>query len=100
MRTIPELCEHGVALHAEARDVRIGMDAVSFTGPDGETHAIPADHVIVAKGARGDSTLADTLRAEGLPVAEIGDGVGIGYIEGAMRGAARAVLGRAAIPPL
>jgi 2,4-dienoyl-CoA reductase-like NADH-dependent reductase (Old Yellow Enzyme family)/NADPH-dependent 2,4-dienoyl-CoA reductase/sulfur reductase-like enzyme len=100
MRTIPELREHGVALHAEARDVRIGKDAVSFTGPDGETHAIPADHVIVAKGARGDSTLADALRAEGLPVTEIGDGAGIGYIEGAMRGAARAVLGPDAIPPL
>jgi hypothetical protein len=52
---------------------------------------VPADHVIVATGARGDSTLANGLRAAGLRVVEIGDGTGVGYIEGAIRGAAEAV---------
>ncbi len=97
MRLIPELREHGVALFADATDVRITKEAVTFQDAEG-AHAVPADHVIVAKGARGDSTLADTLRAAGFAVTEAGDGTGVGYIEGAIRGASRAVLGEAAIP--
>jgi len=42
-------------------------------------------------GAHGDSTLADALRAGGQEVIEIGDGTGVTYIEGAIRGAAEAV---------
>jgi len=100
MRLLPELREHGVALFAEARDLRIETAAVCFTAADGATRSISADNVIVAKGARGDSSLADALRAAGYAVTEVGDGTGIGYIEGAIRGAARAVLGPAAIPPV
>jgi hypothetical protein len=44
--------------------------------------------VIVAKGATGNITLADKLKAAGLSVHVIGDANGVGYIEGAMRGAA------------
>ena len=47
--------------------------------------------MIVAKGATGDSSQAETFRAAGLRVHEVGDGTGVGYIEGAMRGAMRAV---------
>jgi 2,4-dienoyl-CoA reductase-like NADH-dependent reductase (Old Yellow Enzyme family)/siroheme synthase (precorrin-2 oxidase/ferrochelatase) len=98
MRLIAELREHGVALHPGARDIAIAADAVRFLDGAGMAHAVPADHVIVAAGARGDSTLADALRGEGFTVHEIGDGTGIGYIEGAIRGAATLVagLGRAA----
>ena len=98
MRLIPELREHGVGLHAGVTDIRISKDAVAFTGSAGAAQNIPADTVIVAQGARGSSAVADALRAAGLPVTEIGDGTGVGYIEGAVRGAARAVLGQAAIP--
>ena len=89
-----------LALHAEARDIQIGKEAVRFTAADGAIRTIPADHVIIAKGAQGDSTVAHAVRAAGLTVTEIGDGTGVGYIEGAIRGAARAVLGSAAIPPV
>jgi 2,4-dienoyl-CoA reductase (NADPH2) len=89
MRLIPELREHGVALHANAADIRITPQGVSFTGEDGAPRTVTADHVIVAKGARGDSTLADRLRGAGFGVREAGDGAGIGYIEGAIRGGAR-----------
>ena len=34
---------------------------------DGDSHAVVADEVIVAKGATGDSTQAQALRAAGLP---------------------------------
>ena len=100
LRLIPELREHGVAMFADAKDIRIAREGVSFTTPDGETHLVPADTVIVAKGAHGDSSLADALRADGFNVQEVGDGTGVGYIEGAIRGAARAVQGEAAIPQI
>jgi hypothetical protein len=43
--------------------------------------------VIVAKGAEGDMRLGEALKAAGHKVQIIGDATGIGYIEGAMRGA-------------
>jgi hypothetical protein len=52
---------------------------------------VPADTVIVAMGAEGDLSLAERLTAEGFTVYPIGDATGVGYIEGAMRGAAEAV---------
>ncbi len=91
MRLLAELREHGVAMFPGARDIRIDGHAVAFTGAAGEPCSIPADNVIVAMGAHGDSTLADALRAAGHDVTEIGDGTGVTYIEGAMRGAAEAV---------
>jgi len=91
MRLIAELREHGVAMLAGARDIVIEPEALAFTPVDGTSVRVAADHVIVATGARGDSALADRLRRAGHAVVEIGDGTGIGYIEGAMRGAAEAV---------
>ena len=88
LRLIPELEEHGVTLHAEARDIAITRDGVTFSAADGSMRRVAADNVIIAKGARSDSTLADALRAAGLTVTEIGDGTGVGYLEGAVRGAA------------
>lgn len=93
MRIIPELREHGVALHANAKDVRIVPEGVQFTDETGQAQSIAADHVIVARGARGDSTVADQLRDAGLTVHEFGDGTGVTYIEGAVRGATEAVTG-------
>lgn len=87
-RLIAELRDHGVDLRAQARDIRITPQAVTFTSA-GDAVEVPADHVIVAKGARGDSTLADQFRAAGFTVREIGDGTGVAYIEGAIRSAAR-----------
>lgn len=91
LRLIPELREHGVALHANAKDVRIVPEGVQFVDEAGQAQNIAADHVIVARGARGDSTIADQLRSAGLNVTEFGDGTGVTYIEGAIRGAAEAV---------
>jgi len=64
---------------------------VSFTDAGGAARTVEADHVIVAKGATGDSSQAEAFRAAGLRVHEVGDGTGVGYIEGAMRGAMLAV---------
>lgn len=91
MRLIPELEEHGVRLAQAARNVAIGKDAVTWTDAEGAAQQAPCDTVIVAKGARGDTRLADELRAAGHHVHVIGDAIGVGYIEGAIWGAANAV---------
>ncbi|WP_313801485.1 FAD-dependent oxidoreductase [Sphingobium sp.] len=91
MRLLAELREHGVAMFPAARDIRIGKGSVDFVSASGEAQDIAADHVVVAMGAHGDSTLANALRAAGHDVIEIGDGTGVTYIEGAIRGAAEAV---------
>lgn len=91
MRLLAELREHGVAMFPGVRDVCIGKHSVAFTDAVGATQTLPADHVVVAMGAHGDSTLANMLRTAGHDVVEIGDGTGVTYIEGAIRGAAEAV---------
>jgi 2,4-dienoyl-CoA reductase-like NADH-dependent reductase (Old Yellow Enzyme family)/NADPH-dependent 2,4-dienoyl-CoA reductase/sulfur reductase-like enzyme len=91
MRLLAELREHGVALHGGANDIAIGESYVTFTDVGGEARMVAADHVIVAMGASGDNALAERLRAEGFAVETVGDCNGVGYIEGAIRGAADAV---------
>jgi NADPH-dependent 2,4-dienoyl-CoA reductase/sulfur reductase-like enzyme len=88
MRLLSELKEHGVGLLGGVREIAIGRDAVHFVDADGAKRSVPADHVIVAMGATGDTTLANTLREEGFSVETVGDCNGVGYIEGAIRGAA------------
>ena len=87
LRILAELREHQVEMHRGVTDIRIESGKVCFSASDGDSHAVVADEVIVAKGATGDSTQAQALRAAGLTVHEIGDGCGVGYIEGAMRSA-------------
>jgi len=91
MRILAELAGHGVGLHGSATNVAIGRDTVTFTDAQGAVQCVKADNVIVARGAEGDLSLARTLEASGFTVHAIGDANGVGYIEGAMRGAAEAV---------
>jgi 2,4-dienoyl-CoA reductase-like NADH-dependent reductase (Old Yellow Enzyme family) len=91
MRLLSELKEHGVMLAAGSRDIAITKDTVIWTDGNGHAQSARADTVIVAKGAEGDLSLADNLKAAGFNVHAIGDACGVGYIEGAMRDAAEAV---------
>ncbi len=91
MRLLAELKEHGVQLFPRSSDLRIEADSVRFVDQAGEQRSAPADHVIVAKGAKGDLRLAEELQAQGFTVHVVGDAKGVGYTEGAMRGAAEAV---------
>jgi 2,4-dienoyl-CoA reductase-like NADH-dependent reductase (Old Yellow Enzyme family)/NADPH-dependent 2,4-dienoyl-CoA reductase/sulfur reductase-like enzyme len=91
LRLLDELKEHGVGLYPGAKEIRIETGRVCFIDGGGSARSFDAEHVIVAKGASGDSSQADAFRAAGLRVHEVGDGTGVGYIEGAMRGAMRAV---------
>lgn len=87
MRILSELAEHGAGLFGGASGITIGKDAVTFTDMQGASRSVPCDTVIVAKGAAGDLSLAESLRSAGFSVHAIGDAGGVGYIEGAMRGA-------------
>ena len=91
MRLVAELAEHGVSLFPGASDIHIEESCVRFADAAGKGVAVDADHVIVAKGARANPAVADELRAAGFDVHAFGDCTGVGYIEGAMRGAADTV---------
>ncbi|MBU6392952.1 MAG: FAD-dependent oxidoreductase [Sphingomonadales bacterium] len=91
MRLMSELAEHGIGLHAGASGIAIGKDTVTFTDSAGAARSVAADNVIVARGAEGDLALAEELRAAGFHVHSIGDANGVGYIEGAIRGAGEVV---------
>jgi 2,4-dienoyl-CoA reductase (NADPH2) len=91
MRLLDELHELGVTLQNSATEVSIGEHAVSYRNQRGQVRTLAADHVIVAKGATGDTSLAEQLRGAGLSVHTIGDCNGVGYIEGAMESAAELV---------
>lgn len=90
MRILTELADHGVGLSAGVSDIHIAKDHVRFIDANGAAQQVKAGHVIVAKGALGDTSLADQLRAEGFRVEVVGDALGVRYIEGAMHGARRA----------
>ena len=68
--------------------ITIGRNEVRWTDGEGAARSAKADHVIVAKGATGDTSLADALREHGFNAWSIGDANGVGYIEGAMESAA------------
>ncbi len=91
MRLLQELDEHGVRFVPGAQNIAIGKDAVTWADAGGAAQSAACDTVIVAKGASGDTALADELTAAGFVVHTIGDATGVSYIEGAMWGAAEAV---------
>lgn len=91
MRLLAELREHGVPFFPSSGEIAIERGGVRFVDQHGGVQAIPADHVFVAKGATGDLTVVEQLRAEGLAVHAVGDANGVGYIESAMRCAAAVV---------
>lgn len=87
-RMLAELRQAGVTLLTGARECSIGEGVVSYVNWRNQTRTVACDHVIIARGATGDLTLAEQLRAAGLTVHVAGDCRGVGYIEGAMRSAA------------
>jgi len=89
-RVLDALARHHVKLVPGASEIAIQPEFVGVRDANGVLQRFPADHVIVAKGAAGDTGLAGELRAAGFSVHAIGDCTGIGYIEGAIRSAAEA----------
>tara|TARA_R110002110_G_scaffold14698_1_gene67671 strand:- start:101789 stop:103843 length:2055 start_codon:yes stop_codon:yes gene_type:complete len=88
LRLLDELAHLSVTLLNNASSISIGDHTVSYVNYRGQQRSVATDHVIVAKGATGDTALADTFKAAGLLTHTIGDCTGVTYIEGAIQQAA------------
>jgi 2,4-dienoyl-CoA reductase-like NADH-dependent reductase (Old Yellow Enzyme family)/thioredoxin reductase len=88
LRLLDELSHLGVTLLNNATDIGIGDKRVTYANYRGQERSVAVDHVIVAKGASGDTGLADEFKAAGLTTHTIGDCNGVSYIEGAIEQAA------------
>ncbi len=88
LRLLSELRHLGVTMINKAGDIAIGDHQVSYRNYRNQQRSFPADHVIVAQGASGDTALADALRSAGFRTHTVGDCTGISYIEGAIESAA------------
>ncbi|MBB3046847.1 2,4-dienoyl-CoA reductase-like NADH-dependent reductase (Old Yellow Enzyme family)/NADPH-dependent 2,4-dienoyl-CoA reductase/sulfur reductase-like enzyme [Litorivivens lipolytica] len=89
LRLLDELREEGVTLISKASEIAIGDQQVAYRNYRGQIRHLGADHVVVAKGAEGNLSLADKLSHQGFSVHTVGDCSGVTYIEGAMHDAAR-----------
>jgi 2,4-dienoyl-CoA reductase (NADPH2) len=97
-RVLHELRAHGVRLVANARVLEIGEKAVRFEvaakeGAAALAEEVAADTVILATGLEPNPEPAQLLREAGVPVIEIGDATGVGYLEGAIHAGYRAGIG-------
>ncbi len=92
-RVLHELRENGVALIAEAKVKSIEEQTVAYevAGHD-DRILVPADSVILATGLAANPSVAQTLSSAGVPLREIGDVGGVGYLEGAMHDGFHAAL--------
>jgi 2,4-dienoyl-CoA reductase (NADPH2) len=95
-RALAELRTHGARLHVRARVLEIGEKTVRFelapaqAGEATRVEEVAADTVILAAGLEPNPEPARRLREAGVPVIEIGDATGVGYIEGAVHAGFRA----------
>jgi hypothetical protein len=91
LRLLAELREHGALLERGVSGVAIEGQTVRYADEKKNAKSVDADSVIVARGAEANGGLSASLTSLGVPVLEIGDSTGVGYIEGAMRDAMHAV---------
>ena len=87
-RVLDDLRQAGVHFEPGATDFAIDKTSVHATVSNGERVRFPADHVVLARGAGADLRFAATLQSAGFAPHIVGDALGVGYIEGAMRSAA------------
>jgi 2,4-dienoyl-CoA reductase (NADPH2) len=88
-RVLHELRALGVELVTNAVVRKIGEREVSYeirTSPsEGRIASAPAESVILAVGLGANPSVAARLKEAGVPIREIGDVTGVGYLEGAIR---------------
>lgn len=88
-RSLFEARAHGVLFLTGARALAIDDAGVLYLDASGQRKTAPADHVILAVGAREDRSLGEALRGLAVEVQLLGDCDGVGYVQGAMLSAAR-----------
>lgn len=87
-RVLSELEDLNVPVLTGCCAIEIDGSQVRFVDAHGADRRVRADHVILASGTTANPSLAQSLRAQGLAVEEIGDCRGPAYIEGALEDAA------------
>jgi 2,4-dienoyl-CoA reductase (NADPH2) len=88
-RALHLLAERGVRVHTGATLRAIGEAGIEYTTAEAGAAVAPADAVVIANGLAQERGLADALAPLDVEVHRIGDCRGLGYIEGALRDAAR-----------
>jgi len=88
-RVLEGLREGGSDLRKGCEIVAIEASAVRFR-EGGREQSVRADNVILASGLTANRSLAEALAGHSAEVVEVGDGTGVGYIEGAIHDAFRA----------
>jgi len=95
-RALHELRQHGARLVRGAHVRSIGEREVHYEVREGEKdptdETVPADTVILAIGLGANPGIAAGLKAAGVPIREIGDVTGVGYLEGAVHDGFQAAL--------
>ena len=95
-RVLDDLRKHGVELVAQAQVRAVGERAVEYEviGSHGasESRSVDADTVILAIGLEANPGVAAGLKEAGVPIHEIGDVTGVGYLEGAIHDGFHAAL--------
>ncbi|MEZ4290970.1 MAG: FAD-dependent oxidoreductase, partial [Myxococcota bacterium] len=90
-RALDDLRRHGVTLVANAHLHSIGESDVSYeirrpnqSPEEADLASAPADTVILAIGLDANPDVVTRLATAGVPIREIGDVTGVGYLEGAI----------------
>jgi 2,4-dienoyl-CoA reductase (NADPH2) len=95
-RVLHDLREHGARLVANAVVREIGEKEVAYeirsSPSEGQLASARADSVILAVGLGPNPGIAARLKEAGVPIREIGDVTGVGYLEGAIRDGFEAAL--------
>jgi 2,4-dienoyl-CoA reductase-like NADH-dependent reductase (Old Yellow Enzyme family) len=95
-RILHDLRTHGAVLVANAVVREIGDREVAYeirTSPsEGQLAKVLAESVILATGLEANPSVAAHLQSAGVPIREIGDVTGVGYLEGAIRDGFEAAL--------
>ena len=90
-RVIHLLKEHGCELVTNADVSKITTSGVHYETQN-QSHFSPAQHVIIALGAKANPELFDQIHPTGIPVMQIGDCREVGYIHGAIADARTAIV--------
>ena len=84
-RVLDEIRKAGVNILCETTVEAIGKKDITCVSKTGDKRTYDIDSVIIAKGARDNQDLADSIKAEGFEVHLIGDCGSVEYIKGAMK---------------
>jgi NADH dehydrogenase FAD-containing subunit len=90
-RVLYEVRQAGVELISNAEVLEIGASSLRFRVEE-EEREMEADSVVLATGLAANPAAISELETSGVPLVPVGDGNGVGYIEGAIREAFDAAL--------